>query len=163
MDFLEELDAELAVITAKQKAAKTAEDLRKKSNNMRLPSAVRSSAKADYLAVQAEADKLLWSARTSIALFSEQTCDGCGSTHRTFLQYMEHQVHNSKPTNQRWVRVSKPHPALPRESMIQPLSTHICSDCCEDHGFGLEPGSLRLETSASITVPATYIQEDINA
>ena len=163
MDFLEELNAELAEITEKAKKASQAEKLRRASNNMRLPAASRQAAKAEFLLIQTEAEKFLWSAKTSIALFSEQQCDGCGSVHRTFLQFMEHQVHNTKPTNQRWVRVSKPHPDLPRESLIQPLSTHICPDCCEDHGFGIFPNSPRLETSASITASPTYTQEDLNA
>lgn len=162
MDFLAELDAELAEVAAKAKKASQLEKLRKQTNNMRLPSNLRAEAKASYLALQAEADQFSWLPTTSIALFSEQLCDGCGSVHRVFLQFMELQTHRTKPSTQRWVRVSKPLSDLPRESMIQPLSTHICADCCEDHGFGISPSTSRLETSTSITVSSNYIQEDIN-
>lgn len=163
LDFLASLDAELSEITAKAKKAGQLEALRKKANNPRLAHSARSAAKSEYLAVSFEVEALLWKPETSIALFSEQSCDGCGSVHRTFLQFMEQQVHVQKPNTRKWVRVSKPQALLPRESMIQPLATHICADCCEDHGFGISPTSARLETSTSVTAAAAYLQEDLNA
>ena len=163
-DFLAELDAEISEVIAKEKKASDLEKARKAANNPRLPSNLRAEAKEQYKALQLEVDELLWHPEASIALFAEQSCDGCGSIHRNFLQYMERQVHRKKSTTARWVRVSKPHPDLPRETMIQPLRTHICSDCSEDHGFGFEPDSCQyLETSTSITMSQTYHQEDINA
>lgn len=162
-DFLAQLDAELTTLAETSKKASKLESLRKKSLNNFIPHEARSAAKSEYLAIQFEVEALLWKPQTSIALFSEQVCDGCGSIHRTFLQFMEQQVHVKKPSTQRWVRVTKPQALLPRESMIQPLTTHICSDCCEDHGFAISPASLRLETSTSITTSAAYLQEDLNA
>ncbi len=163
LDFFAELDAELATIMAKSKKAAQLKAARKKANNSRLPSATRQAAKSEFLALQSEVEASLWVPTASIALFTEQICDGCGSIHRTFLQFMELQTRVSKSSTQRWIRTSKPHPALPRETMIQPLTTHICADCCIDHGFDFHPDSTRLEISTSLTVSPNYIQEDINA
>ncbi len=162
LDFLSALDAEISAEAAKLRQVSKLEKLRKTSLNNTIPHASRSAAKQEYLALQSEIDFYLWKPEATIALFTEQVCDGCGSVHRTFLQFMEKQVHIKKPSTHRWVRVAKPSPNLPRESMIQPLVTHICADCCEDHGFAISPDCDRLQLSASVSVSATYLQEDIN-
>ena len=162
-DFLAQLDAELSAQTAKSAKVKQLETLRQKAENLHVPSSVRGPAKAEWLTLSSELDTYIWQALSTSALFTEQTCDGCGSIHRTFLQFMEHQVHKTKPSTSRWVRVAKPQPSLPRETLIQPLSTHLCSDCCEDHGFAFAPTTRRLHLSESLTTSPLYHQDDLNA
>lgn len=161
-DFFAELEAEIATATAKNKLKSDAVELRKKANNMRLPSATRAAASAEFKSISAILEAEAWTAVSTVALFTEQTCDGCGSVHRVFLQYMQLEQMKKKPSTQRWTRVAKPHPTLPRESLIQPHHTHICEDCCEDHGFAII-GAARLPANQAIAPSLNYLQEDINA
>lgn len=164
-DFFAELEAEISTAMEKVKIRKDAEAAKKKAHNMRLAPATRLEAGKVYKELSAVIEADQWAARATIALFTEQTCDGCGSVHRVFLQFMELQVLKHRPTTQRYVRVGKPAPRdfLPREVMIQPHHTHVCYECCEDHGF--DPSlAAQLQTVTSAAAPsATYFQEDINA
>lgn len=164
-DFFAELEAEIATHTAKAKLKSDAEAARKKAHNTRLSPAARAEAASTYKELSAIVEAEQWGAVSTVALFTEQTCDGCGSVHRVFLQYMEVQAMIRKPSTQRWVRISKPVPeeVLPRETLIQPHRTHICSHCCEDHGFALEAASHLPVSQSALSVSQTYLQEDINA
>lgn len=163
MDFLEELEAELSVNLEKIQREKAAEAARKAANNMRMPKAFREQSKEEYLALKAQIEADQWAVEASVAMFTEQRCDGCGSTHRTFLQYMERQYIVKKPSTLRWVRVTSARADVPRETLVQPMTTHICADCCEDHGFALEgPSRSDLPARGLITTSTTYAQDDIN-
>lgn len=163
-DFFAELEAEIASATAKSKLKADASSLRKRANNMRLSSASRAEAAKEYRAVQAIVEADQWEVVRAAALFAEQLCDGCGSIHYNFLQYMQEEVKLKDHCHgRRWVRVVLPPLGLPQETIIQPLLTHICSDCAEDHGFNVHAPSIRLLPSeASLTVSSTYTQGDIN-
>lgn len=162
-DFFAELEADIAKYVEADKLKRDRDAAKKRANTMTLPSAVRARASEEYKALNELLAAQEWASVKTIALFTEQTCDGCGSIHRVFLQYMELQQMVKKPTTQRWVRVSKPSDELPRESLLQPMTTHVCADCCEDHGFALLTAS-RLAPRTDVLVPSfTYHQEDINA
>lgn len=162
-DFFAELEAEIAVHTAKAQLKSDAEAARKRAHNTRLAPAVRAAAATNYKELTALVELDQWAVTATVALFTEQTCDGCGSVHRVFLQYMEVQSMVRKPSTQRWIRTPKPSPDTPRETLIQPHRTHICSDCCEDHGFALSSASHLPNSEAAIAISQNYFQEDINA
>jgi len=160
--FFLELEAEIAKITAQDKLKAERDLAKKRANTTSLSSAARAEASGKFKALSAILEANEWGAISTVALFSEQTCDGCGSVHRIFLQFMELQQLIRKPTTQRWVRVSKPMPLLPKQTMIQPVITHLCADCCDDHGFNLAH-SLSLTSRVETVGPSmTYVQEDLN-
>lgn len=162
-DFFAELEADIAKHIAADKLKRDRDAARKKANTMTLPSAVRARASQEFRELNAMLSAQEWGSVKTVALFTEQTCDGCGSVHRIFLQYMELQQMIRKPTTQQWVRVSKPAADLPRETLLQPMATHICADCCEDHGFALLTASRLAPRPEAITPSPNYMQEDINA
>lgn len=162
-DFFAELEAEISQATAKSKLRVDAKELRKRALNSRLEKGIRDKAMEEWKAVQAIIDAETWIVAKSAALFTEQHCDGCGSLHYTFLQFMQEEHKIRDPRTRRWVRVSLPPENLVRETIVQPLTTHICSDCCEDHGFDAKFPSVRLEPrEGGLTVSANYEQGDIN-
>ena len=161
-DFFAELEADIAKYVEAAKLKKDRDAAKKRANTVTLPSAVRARASEEYKALNAILAAQEWGAVKTQALFTEQTCDGCGSTHRVFLQYMELQQMIKHPSTQRWVRVSRPKSDLPRETLLQPMVTHICADCCEEHGFGLLTGTRLLARQDCLTTSSTYQQEDIN-
>lgn len=163
-DFLAELEAEIAADLAKASRKSAVETARKASRDMTKSKEVRERHLADYKALQALLEAEQWQIDAVCAMFSEQVCDGCGSTHRTFLQFMERHSMVKKPTTLRWVRVTSARKDIPRETLIQPMTTHICGDCCEDHGFALEgPSRSELPIRDFISTSTSYTQEDINA
>lgn len=163
-DFFDELNAEIGVALAKAGRVAKANSLRKTSNNMRASTSQRADAKAEWKSIQFELDEALWIDDKIFAMFSEQTCDGCGSTHRVFLQYMLRQRMIKRASTIRFIAVGKPvGNTIPRGVLSQPLRTHICSDCCGDFGFDLVSGdNLTLDYAHPLTVSRHYIQEDIN-
>lgn len=162
-DFFAQLEAEIAESTKLIKMKQDRDAARKKANTVSLPSATRQRAAEEYKLLSQALAATEWTAISTVALFTEQSCDGCGSKHHVFLQYMELRQQIRKPTTQQWVRVSKPDPALPRETLLQPMETHICSHCCEDHGFGLLTASRLASRKDALSPSPTYTQEDINA
>lgn len=162
-DFFAELDAEISKHLASTKLKSEREAAKKRANTMTLPQATRQRAKEEYHALNKALEASEWEKVSTVALFTEQHCDGCGSTHKIFLQYMELQQMIRRPSTQRWARVSRPTEGLPRETLIQPVPTHLCADCCEDHGFALLTAE-RLASRATPPVPSfTYEQDDLNA
>ena len=163
-DFFDELNAEIAAATAKSRLKADAGVLKKKAHNMRLSPRQRAEAAEDFKALQSILEANAWEAIRSGALFTEQSCDGCGSVHYNFLQFMQEEVKVLDKRTRRWIRVTVPHEGLERETIIQPLKTHICSDCGPDHGFDTNQPSMRLlPREGSLTVSPTYTQGDINA
>jgi hypothetical protein len=160
-DFFAELDAEIAEITAKSRLKADAAQLRKKANNMRVPPAERAAAAEEWRALQAIVEANDWRVMRCSAFFTEQSCDGCGSVHHTFLQYMQEEI-NERTRVRRWVRISLPTVGTPREVIIQPLATHICSHCCDEHEFDFAAAIRLLPRDGSLTASTTYIQGDIN-
>ncbi len=161
-DFFAELDAEIKLVTDKATIRQRAADAKKKSNNRWIPREQREAAEADYFQLRAIIEADLWKAIATVALFSEQQCDGCGSVHRLFLQYMEAQVQHKKLSNKRWIRTSVPNSELPRETFFQPHRTHICAHCADDHGFKVEEGIALPISHAPLSVSDNYLQGDIN-
>ena len=100
-DFFAQLDAEIATFTKASKLKADREAAKRKANNMRAPASARAAAKAIFQALDAELAAQEWQAIKTIALFHEQTCDGCGSIHHTFLQFMEVSSLIRKPSTQR--------------------------------------------------------------
>jgi hypothetical protein len=162
-DFFAELNAEIAKATAKSKLKLDAVALRKKAHNMRLSPKQRQEAADEFKAIQAIVEAELWEPVRSGALFAEQACDGCGSVHFNFLQFMQEERKVRDHRTRRWIRVSVPDTSLDRETIVQPLKTHVCSDCCDDHGFNVRAPSIRLlPRDGGLSVSPTYHQGDIN-
>lgn len=162
-DFFAELEAEISAANAKKALKSDAVKLKKQATNTRLSNAVRTKAAAEFKAVQAIVEANQWEVVRCGALFAEQSCDGCGSVHYNFLQYMQEEVKVRDPRSRRWVRVVLPIEGMVMETIIQPLTTHICSDCCMDHGFNvLTPSIKLLPMGGSLTVSPVYHQGDIN-
>ena len=161
-DFFDELNAEIEKALAKSKLKDDAAKAKKLAFDRTVGRRVREKAIAEWQTLQAILEAEQWTPVSVVAMFSEQHCDGCGSTHRLFLQYMEQQNNIRKSAGKRWIRVAYPSQLLPHEVMIQPHRTHICPDCCEDHGFHLSQATpLTLSTSA-LNISETYLQGDIN-
>lgn len=162
-DFFASLDAEIAEALEKTKLKAKRDEAKRKANTVSLPTATRRRAAEEYKELSNLLAATEWASISTVAMFTEQSCDGCGSTHHIFLQYMELRQLIRKPSTQQWVRVTRPDPALPRETLLQPMTTHICSHCCEDHGFALLSAN-RLSPRLECVAPSpTYTQEDINA
>lgn len=162
-DFFAELNAEIKQATDKAERMKKAEALRKASNNRFATKEQRQLSKAEYEKLRTELEAATWVTDAYYAMFSEQTCDGCGSTHRTFLQYMALQHSLRTRATQRFTPIARPNGLeLPRHIMIQPLVTHICDDCCTEHGFDFTSPNVLRRVPGQITVSAGYHQEDIN-
>lgn len=164
-DFFAELDAEIAKATRLDQIRRDRDNARKRANTKSLPSTTRAAASAEFKELSEILAAHEWRSTATIGLFHEQTCDGCGSVHRIFLQYMEEQVQIRRPETRRWVRISKPlnEHLLPRSTIVQPMTTHICSDCCEDHGFFLADAPMLINGSGPLVPSLNYSQEDINA
>lgn len=161
--FFAELNAEIATATAKSRLRGDAAKLKREALNMRLSARTRQRAADELRSIQAIIEAETWQIIRSGALFAEQSCDGCGSVHYNFLQYMQQEQKIRDPRSVRWVRVLIPAEGLERETILQPLTTHICSDCCIEHGFDIERPNVRLlPREGSLTVSSTYIQGDIN-
>jgi hypothetical protein len=163
-DFFAELEAEIADVTAKAKLKGDAAKLKKQANNMRLSGAERARAAEDYHSLQAILEATTWKPIAIGALFTEQHCDGCDTIHRSFLQFMQQEEKVSNPSTRRWVRLPMPIEAdLPRETIVQPIVTHMCAACCAEHGFNVDAPSFRLMPSlGTLSISSTYIQGDIN-
>lgn len=161
--FFAELEAEIADATAKSKLKIDAAKLKKQALNMRLDAHTRARYADDLRAIQAIIDATAWRPIAYGALFTEQHCDGCDTIHHTFLQYMQQEEKVSQPSTRRWIRISKPNGGLPRETIVQPLITHVCSSCAPEHGFDVDQPSIRLLPSfGTLSVSSTYVQGDIN-
>lgn len=162
-DFFADLNKEIATAIAKSKRVSAAKKARKAANNMRASTEERRIAKSEWLAISKELEAEQWRDEAIFTMFSEQSCDGCGSTHRTFLQYMLQQVLIRKPSTQRFVIITKPVCSLPREVMVQPLTTHICADCCHEHDFDLtSPVRKVVSLPGTMTVSGNYVQDEID-
>lgn len=163
-DFFKELEAEIAVHTQRAEVKKSATAAKKRASNRQLSDDERAAAEREFREYQAIIDAEIWRPVSSVAFFTEQVCDGCGSTHRVFLQYMEQQVDRrpSKQSNRRWMRTKLPEPSLPKTTMVQQHHTHVCADCCGDHGFSFENVD-RFSFPQAIAISQTYLQGDINA
>ena len=163
-DLFAELDAEITAAVAKKKLKADAPKLKKQAHNLRLSPRQREQAAADFKAVQSIVEANQWEVARCGALFTQQSCDGCGSINYNFLQYMQEEFKVRDNRSRRWIRVTRPVEGLPLETIIQPLKTHICSDCCEDHGLNvLMPSIILMPISGSLTVSSAYTQGDINA
>lgn len=160
-DFFAELNAELAVLTKKETIRGKRNIASKIAHNSRLPSAVRAAAMEEYklLSTLLEAEK--WRAVETIALFQQQDCDSCGSSHRMFIQYMEVEELIRLPSTRKWHRVARPSLNLPKGKLTQTSITHICAECCEDYGFHSHTKN-SLGTILEFTLSPTYHQEDLN-
>ncbi len=163
-DFFDMLNAEIAEATKTSRLKADAGKLKKQAHNMRLSPQMRQAAADEFKSIQAIVEANEWELVRVGAMFTEQACDGCGSIHHNFLQYMKEERKVRDKHTRRWVRIGKPILGCELETIIQPLTTHICSHCCEDHGFNVNAPSIRLlPRDGALTVSQTYAQGDINA
>jgi hypothetical protein len=162
-NFFAELDAEIAQVLAKTNLKTKAAELKRQAFDRTVGQRVRERAMAEWKSIQSFIEAEVWRPVATMAMFTEQQCDGCGSVHRVFLQYMERQAHINRRMGERYTRVSIPNSELRRETLIQPHRTHICADCCEDHGFGLEFAMSLSISPTALSISETYLQGDINA
>lgn len=162
-DFFDFLNGVIDEAAKKQALKKDAAKLKKDANNFQLSPRARAKAAAEWRAIQAIVEANQWRVVQTAAFFTEQLCDGCGSVHHNFLQYMQEEVKVKNPSDRRWVRTALPEEGIERTTIVQPLKTHICSDCCDDHGFNANAPAIRLmPMEGGLTVSATYNQGDIN-
>jgi hypothetical protein len=163
-DFFAELEKEIKEVTAKSKLKADAAALKKQANNTRLAAWQRKQAAADFASLQAIIDATAWRPTAIGALFTEQHCDGCDTVHHTFLQYMLQEEKISNPSTRRWIRLLVPADgSLPRQTIVQPIKTHMCASCAPEHGFDVDAPTFRLLPSlGNLTVSSTYVQGDIN-
>jgi hypothetical protein len=162
--FFAELNAEIAKATAKSRLKSDAAKLKRDSLNMRLDIHTRRRAAEEFKSLQAIVEANAWEAVRCAAMFAQQQCDGCGSIHTNFLQFMQEEEKITNRSTCRWTRVPVPAANLPRETIIQPLNTHICADCCKDHGFSVAAPEIKLlPLEGALTVSPSYLQGDINA
>lgn len=162
-DIFDILNAEIAKSLEKTNLRKKAASLKKQAFDRTIGAKIRDAAMLEYRETMALIEIEMWNPVGTAALMTEQQCDGCGSIHRVFLQYMEIQQHRSRPSSRRWMRVSFPHPSLPREVVIQPNRTHICPNCCDEHGFETAKASFIGISPEALAVSDNYLQGDINA
>lgn len=163
MDFLDELNAEIAQITSKESRKAEAERLRKKSRDYRLstPKRLEAHAEARKLEVAIEAEK--WRIIATGALFHTQHCTGCGSKHSQFVQFMEQHQMITKPSTIKWVRSPAIRRYLPSETLLQESKTSVCPDCAIEHGFALEtPAKIEKVRGEGFGPSPTYQPDDIN-
>lgn len=161
-DFFAELDAEIAKAQEKVAIRKNAAAAKKKAMSRAVAEVERITALREWKELQAIIDADIWRPVSLVAFFTEQECDGCGSVHSIFLQYMEEQLLRSKPQTRRWVRTQIPEPGLPRTVLTQKHKTHVCADCAIDHGFDLDAASV-FNMPNALSISSTYDQGDINA
>lgn len=161
-DFLLALDRELSATVSK---AKLQSDLAKTRNKL-ISNAVSSEAKiqlrSEYAHLSEELNKILWRPIASVALFSIQHCDNCASKHQTFISYMQRQESIQTKGIMRWIRMSKPISGLLTEVIKQVTITHICADCCAEHGFDITLGEVKFSRhSEAFSVSIDYVQEEL--
>lgn len=154
--FFDALDVEIREQLRKTETIKKGTAARKRASTPFATAADRANWQEQQPIFEAEIYKSI----ATVALFAKQECDGCGSVHSMFLQYMERQIEYERPQNKRLKRVTKPAPGLPRETLIQKTTTHICADCCTDHGFSIEDNLIIIRDN--IAPSQTYSQDDIN-
>ena len=160
-DFFAELNAELATLTKKETLRGERNIASKLAHNSRLSSSVRAAAMEEYKLLSALLKAEKWRAIETIALFQQQDCDSCGSSHRMFIQYMEVEELIRLPSTRKWHRVARPSDNLPKGKLTQTSVTHICAECCEDYGFQSDTEK-SLGTIPEFTLSPTYHQEDLN-
>jgi hypothetical protein len=164
LDIFDELNGIIEKALEKSNLRKKAASLKKQAFDRTVGARIREKALLEYRETLALIEIEMWQPVAVVALFNEQQCDGCGSIHRVFLQYMEIQSHKTRPSNRRWLRISLPSPGLPRETYIQPNRTHICPHCCDEHGFDItQAGHLALTDVGPLAISDNYLQGDINA
>jgi hypothetical protein len=163
-DFLASLDAELSVLASRPKLETERKKLMSKLRDNRTSKYEGGVLKAKLSEVDATLEAMIWTPMAAVAFFAEQSCDSCGSSHRMFLQHMEKQSTGKFRPTTRWKRVSRPNPDLPTEVVIQHSVTHICFDCCEDHGFSFPSAELKfISSEAPFTISPTYEQDELYA
>lgn len=162
-DFFASMDAAISKVTAKSKLLDRKKKLQTDLNPARhMTTTTRDALKRELHEVSAELERIQWLAIGSIALFTSQHCDNCGSNHSMFLQHMQEQVTSSGPRVTRYARVGRPASDLPRRVVIQPTVTHVCADCCGEFGFDLAMAEIKFaEFSEPFAVSKTAVQEEI--
>lgn len=163
LDILSQLDAELAKVSKKSALETERLRLSKKLQDRRIGDEQRQTLRAQLTSVSAELDLIRWRIESSVALFTTQHCDNCGSTHRVFLQFMEEQRTIRSPFVYRYVRVAKPTSGLPTKVLNQLKTTHICADCCSDWAYDLGNATLILGHIEQLNIAPNYEPADLNS
>jgi hypothetical protein len=162
LDFLAELDAEIAKVSSKADLTTKRKKAMSALYNPRSTSSAKAKAKASLEGINAQLAAIIWKPEASVAFFVEQSCDGCGSVHRMFLQYMQREVTWKTAVTTRWSRVNRPSPSLPREVIVQATETHVCGDCMEDHGFDYTTAEIKfISHSDPFVASPDYVQEEL--
>lgn len=162
LDILAQLDQELAKVSKKSALETERLRLSKKLQDRRLGEDQRTTLRAQLTSVSVELDLIRWKILRSVALFTTQHCDNCGSTHRVFLQFMEEQATIRTPLVYRYVRVAKPTAGLPTKVLNQLKTTHICADCCADFDYDINDATLILGHVEQLNIAANYEPADLN-
>lgn len=163
LDILSQLDAELAKVSKKSALETERLRLSKKLQDRRIGDEQRQTLRAQLSSVSVELDLIRWRVESSVALFTTQHCDNCGSTHRVFLQFMEEQRTIRAPFVYRYVRVAKPTSGLPTKVLNQLKTTHICADCCSDWSYDLNTATLILGHVEQLNIAPNYEPADLNS
>lgn len=161
--FFAELDALIAPVAKKQalldRQKKIRADLRP---NRHIKANVRESLSNELGEIARELELIQWLPQASVAMFSIQHCDNCGSDHSAFLGHFTRQITSAGAICQRWVRITKPDSSLPKEVIKQATVTHVCIDCVEEFGYDFAAGQVKLAgNSEPFAVSMKYQQEEI--
>lgn len=130
-EFLE-LDLILQRASEETLAKATVKNLRKAAKNFQSSAEARREAEARLREWE---EKLEWNSIANVALFHEQTCKCCGTTHRSFGGYLVFQTHRKTSHERRWINVQNPQPNLPKEVAFQYSTTPICPICAGGAGW----------------------------
>lgn len=165
-DFLADLMKEVQKTTEEALLKSKVVDLQKKIRDRRFSDEKKLELLSDLGEAQARLQVIMWRPLANVAFFTTQKCDGCGSEHSVFLQYMQRQETTSGAKVSRYQRVSRPHPELPNEVIKQVTETHVCVDCCEDHGFTMSAAVSKfqrnmLSDTRPFSVSSGYVQEEV--
>jgi len=163
-DFLAQLDAEISAVVSRPKLESEKKKLMARLRDNRISREAQAENKLKLSEVDAILESMIWTPMAAVALFVEQTCDSCGSSHKMFLQHMEKQSTGKHNPTTRWKRVRRPNDELPTEVIVQHSTTHMCADCCEDFGFSFPSAEIKFtSTEAPFTISPNYEQDELYA
>lgn len=156
--FFDQLNAEIDAAMKRAKRISSGKAARDRASTPFATAADKENWQLQREAYEAET----WQSVAIVALFGEEQCDGCGSNHQVFLQFMEQQIEIARPANRRFRRVQKVTQGLPKKVLVHKTTTHICCDCCGDHGFELE-NATQIKSQTPVIASRFHHSEDINA
>ncbi len=117
---------EIRAAKSLREQAKTQAQLRRRTGTAHFRGETAETLNA--LAARIEAE-LQWKAIAHVTLFTEQTCDHCGTTITYYVSGMVEQQHKDDPTARRLLRSLESHPELPHRKETWFEHVPACDRC----------------------------------